>query len=779
MTEQGFCVKSRRFATNLANYRGLSIRAAPISSEFQSLTKPTLTLCQSARISVLMCRLPRRVAKVVETKLLELEYNMDYYVRSQLPILVFEKEPESLDRASIRQALSERPCNLVFVEVQDKLYGVVSYGDISRAENERVPVNRSFTSLKDRQFMQAREIFHNHDNIREIPALDNEGRLVGMYSKNDDLLYLEYDRPWEGNRYARSFLESLKTVRIVRTPRDDVRRRKIVDRWIEDFQNYGVSCELIDFNEISKLQHENTPILLVDEETNIGARTTIELLDGDEYLVGVVQTFRRFRPRASEHAYDELIEALANSGIKIYNLRYSEDESTEGRRRLWKGMREWSERAAAQDCRSYVTPSYAKNFYGELNVGDYANQVGGKLPFCLVTNSVYNSMKDVQSPYLNVVNGRRVTVGQPQEAERVVWFFGPCLMVGSYVEDKHTIESLLQARLNREGYSCKVENCGCYEETPYQEMIHLASSPIKPGDVVVIYLDNRFFDDAENIDLMEVLDQNDVPIDWLLERPTHCNHKTNQIYADELFNRMARDGILVAPAPNRDKIDAVVPRELVANSLYLDLYCDNFHPSADELIGFVGMHANPFTRGHRYLVETASKQVDRLFVGLLEEELGLFSFAERMAMVAEGVRDLPNVQIILSGPFQGTRNDFPEYFLRVEPSDMRKNAEADMLFFAKAIAKRLRITRRFVGDERHNPKMSYFNELLKEILPRFGIEVVEIPRAQAANRSITASDSRRAAVEGDYETLRANLPETTLNFLFDIDEYAKRQCGEN
>ena len=96
---------------------------------------------------------------------------------------------------------------------------------------------------------------------------------------------------------------------------------------------------------------------------------------------------------------------------------------------------------------------------------------------------------------------------------------------------------------------------------------------------------------------------------------------------------------------------------------------------------------------------------------------------------------------------------------------MRESSLADVLIFAKPIAKRLNITRRFVGDERHNPKMQFYNDLAKEIMPQYGIEVVEIPRAQVKGRAISASLTRSAAVEGDRETLLENVPETTLKFL--------------
>ncbi len=694
---------------------------------------------------------------------------MDYYTREQIPILAFDEDPESIARELIRQALCEKPCNIVFIEVRGKLSGVASYGDILRAGKGAIPVNRNFTFLKGKQFVKAREIFREKPNINEIPVVDAESRLLGMCSRNDDLLYLEYANPWEGNRYLKPLLDRVKTVCVVRPPEGDVRRRRIVDRWTEEFEKRGVPCESIDFEAVPRLQHEKTAILLADEETKQGAAATFIALDEDVCLADVVYTFREFERLSFEHGYDELVRNLADSGIKIYNMYYTVDESTEGRRRLWNGMRDWKKQLESKDSlkarynRPYVFPDCARDFYGELYTESYAAEVG-RFSFRIETNNVYSRLKDVKSRYLNVVNGERVTIGQPTEADRTIWFFGPCLIIGNYVEDRHTVESFLQERLNREGYSCKVVNCGCYEESPYQEIIHITSTPMKPGDVVVFNLDNRIFDAAESIDLTEILDQNDVPTGWLLEHPMHCNHKVNKIYADELFDRMVRDGALTERV-DKNENRTMLSSELAVKTLYLDVHFDGFQASPNETTGAVGMHANPFTLGHRYLVETASKQVDRLIVLLIEDEFGEFSYAERLAMAVEGTRDLPNVKIFPAGPFQASRNMFRAYFIQIEPSSMRESSLADVLIFAKPIAKRLNITRRFVGDERHNPKMQFYNDLAKEIMPQYGIEVVEIPRAQVKGRAISASLTRSAAVEGDRETLLENVPETTLKFL--------------
>lgn len=699
---------------------------------------------------------------------------MDFYTRSQLPVISFEEEPEFLDRALIRQALCEKPCNLVFVEVRDKLYGIVSAGDIARAGNAPVPVNRNFTVLKEKQFMKAREIFCESETIREIPTMDGEGRLTGMCSRNDDLLYLEYDRPWKGNRYAQAFFDSLKILFVVRPPKGDVRRQRIVDRWITEIQKYGVPCELIDFEDIPERQREKTPVLLVDEETRLGAKTVVEYIDG-AWLAEAVVTFRLFERRASEHAYDALIEKLANSGVKVYSMFYTRDETTEGRRRLWEGMRKWAKKPGANEAVPRVLPSHVQDFYGELNVGNYAAEIA-KFQFNVKSNSVYTRLLDVQSRYLNIVDGKRVTVGQPSDAERVIWFFGACFVIGAFVEDKHTIESFLQERLNQEGYSCKVVNCGCWE-TPYQEMIRIIATSMKPGDVVVLNVNNQPFADAESVDMTEILDRHNVPTGWIMDLPGHCNHKVNQIYANELFERMVRDGALTSKT-NQEERKTMLDCDLAVNSLYLDLHFDGYRPVEGEKVGGIAFHGNPFTLGHRCLIEYASKHVDRLFAILTEDEAGLLTFAERYAMALEGTKDLPNVTIVPGGPFSGSRHDFPVYFVKTDPESMCRRSVLHLEIFAKVIAKRLGISCRFIGDERHNEQMSAFNELIKEIMPRYGIDVIEIPRAQAEGRSISASLSRRAAFDGDRETLRANLPETTLRFFVDIDDYAKAQSRE-
>ncbi|WP_225437775.1 adenylyltransferase/cytidyltransferase family protein [Limosilactobacillus reuteri] len=45
------------------------------------------------------------------------------------------------------------------------------------------------------------------------------------------------------------------------------------------------------------------------------------------------------------------------------------------------------------------------------------------------------------------------------------------------------------------------------------------------------------------------------------------------------------------------------------------------------------MNANPFTLGHRYLVEQAAKENDRVYVFVVQDNVSLFTTDERRQLV--------------------------------------------------------------------------------------------------------------------------------------------------
>ena len=151
------------------------------------------------------------------------------------------------------------------------------------------------------------------------------------------------------------------------------------------------------------------------------------------------------------------------------------------------------------------------------------------------------------------------------------------------------------------------------------------------------------------------------------------------------------------------------------------------HPERSEgSAGVIIMNANPFTLGHKYLIEKASEQVDKLFVIPVKEDVSLFPYSERLGMIRSGCEGLATV--LDGSDYQISAATFPTYFLK----DLSEASETQMLLdldmFGRHIAPALGATVRFVGSEPTDPLTAHYNELMKEVLPTFGISVVEIPR---------------------------------------------------
>ena len=84
------------------------------------------------------------------------------------------------------------------------------------------------------------------------------------------------------------------------------------------------------------------------------------------------------------------------------------------------------------------------------------------------------------------------------------------------------------------------------------------------------------------------------------------------------------------------------------------------------------MNANPFTRGHRYLIELAARENDAVHLFILSENAGPIPAKIRQRLVREGVADLPNVICHETGEYLISSATFPGYFLKSEEKILRK-----------------------------------------------------------------------------------------------------------
>ncbi len=190
-------------------------------------------------------------------------------------------------------------------------------------------------------------------------------------------------------------------------------------------------------------------------------------------------------------------------------------------------------------------------------------------------------------------------------------------------------------------------------------------------------------------------------------------------------------------------------------------------------IGAIVMNANPFTKGHRYLVECAAEQVEWLYIMVVEEDRSEFAFKDRFEMVRRGVADLNNVCVLRSGKFVISSYTFPDYFSR---SRAMGGGEKDINIFANLIAPALGIKYRFVGTEPFSKVTDGYNDFMKNMLPKFGIELIEIARCEDIEGNIiSASEVRRRLEDGEITSISNLVPKTTYMYLLEL---RKTKMGE-
>lgn len=177
--------------------------------------------------------------------------------------------------------------------------------------------------------------------------------------------------------------------------------------------------------------------------------------------------------------------------------------------------------------------------------------------------------------------------------------------------------------------------------------------------------------------------------------------------------------------------------------------------------GCIVMNANPFTRGHRYLVEQAAKRCTRLFVIAVGEDCSQFSSTERVKMIRAGVAHLENVSVMEGNRYVVSSTTFPTYFLKTQDEGTDTQIRLDLDLFARHIAPSLGVGVRFVGSEPFDALTRRYNQLMAELLPAEGIDVVEVERLEG----ISASLVRRRLADGDFPGAVGLVPRSTYPYL--------------
>lgn len=196
-------------------------------------------------------------------------------------------------------------------------------------------------------------------------------------------------------------------------------------------------------------------------------------------------------------------------------------------------------------------------------------------------------------------------------------------------------------------------------------------------------------------------------------------------------------------------------------------YYQQYEMDKNKNNGVIVMNCNPFTLGHRYLIESSAKLVDNLIVFIVEENKSLFNFSDRIFLVKEGCKDLKNVKVIPSGPYIISSATFPTYFLKSIDAKTYYYTNIDLLLFKK-IMKQMNLSIRFFGEEPNDELTNLYLQQAKKVLDN-NIYIFE--RIKVDNKIISASLVRKYLDEKNYDKIKPLVNDITYNFI--INKFKK------
>lgn len=185
----------------------------------------------------------------------------------------------------------------------------------------------------------------------------------------------------------------------------------------------------------------------------------------------------------------------------------------------------------------------------------------------------------------------------------------------------------------------------------------------------------------------------------------------------------------------------------------------------DKKIGAIVANCNPFTLGHRYLIEQAAAECDYVHVFVLSDKRSEIPADDRYDLVAAGIGDIANVILHKTSDYLISAATFPTYFMKEINYARKANCKLDVMLFCEKIAPELNIKYRYVGTEPDCSVTREYNETLQEILPQYDMTLREIERKRNSKGHISASAVRSLAKAGMHEHIKEYVPLTTYEYM--------------
>lgn len=630
-----------------------------------------------------------------------------------------------------------------------KVRGIVTYGSFIRNyEKKEQWVNDNFrkVTISETCIVEIKSIFDSDFKINRIPVVDKEGFLI-FEVRRDGGKTIPY-------QMDETFLKTGQKY-------EDIFNKKHI--------------EVISEREQWKEKDISSDVFLVDtvyKKNILKLKYNIDSVYGEDYAkeMRLMEPFLRLYFQEIEVYYIKRPGLLSD-----YDYTQEEQERIKGE----KSFPKLSEDIEANE------GFFRKIFQGKFS---YAYIEGlRKIPQIVEKNGRYQHIDQV-SEYVNVFGGCRKTMYQPKKYQSTIHIYGRCGAFGYAVDDSDTMPSMLQKRLMESGREIRVVNHGLWgadnEKILHNLSMDVMEGVIKRNDKVVLYMDYLpYMKRLQSLNLN--IQDTTVPFhefkknkEIFYDKPGHMTAKGYE-YISELLDQMLSCPFVTKPDEEEKKniqefFFCFQNKKNRLNEYGLEKYLQEIERQISDKIdlakktGAIVMNCNPFTIGHRYLIEIAAREVDNLLIFVLEEDRSFFSFKDRLQMVRNGTEDLENVYVFPSGKFMISALTFPEYFIKEQEKNIKINPIEDVQIFAGDIAPRFHITVRFAGTEPKDNVTKQYNDVLREQLPIYGINFIEINRLEKKGEVVTATEVRRRFISGDFENLKEMVPITTYDYMRDL-----------
>ncbi len=199
----------------------------------------------------------------------------------------------------------------------------------------------------------------------------------------------------------------------------------------------------------------------------------------------------------------------------------------------------------------------------------------------------------------------------------------------------------------------------------------------------------------------------------------------------------------------------------------LTSYCEKLEKLAvegEKICGLV-MNLNPITKGHEYLIAKACEENDVVHLMIVKEDKSVFPYEVRLKLLKQVTEKYKNLVLHEGSDYCISSATFPTYFIKSKENVPSIYATLDLNIYGTYLARALKINRRYVGEEPYSKTTNMYNEVMKEVLPKYNIEVVEVKRKEVDQDIISASKVRDLLKQGEINKVEKYVPIETFEFL--------------